>query len=115
MDLIGWLLRLVFFVLALWFALQNTAPVTLRLGPNQSWTEVPLVVVILACFIAGAIAGVVALVPQLLRQRRRIAALMRAADERAANPQVAPERLTDVARQVGAVGGLDTETRARRR
>ena len=114
MDLIGWLLRLVFFVLALWFALQNTGPVTLRLGPNESWTQVPLVVVILACFIAGAAAGVVALVPHLLRQRRRIAALMRSAGQRATSPEVAPESLTDVARQVGAVGGLDTEARTRR-
>lgn len=113
MDLIGWLLRLVFFVLVLWFALQNTAPVSLRLSPNQGWSEVPLVVVILACFIAGAIAGMVALVPHLLRQRRRITVLSRTVDQRpVVAPEPAPESLTDVARRVGAVGGLEAETRA---
>ena len=116
MDLIGWLLRLIFFLLALWFALQNTAPVPLRLSPTRGWNEVPLVVVILACFIAGAVAGMLALVPHLLRQRRRIALLARAAGEQAAAPDIAAESLTDVARRVGAVGGLDAETtRTRRR
>jgi len=114
MDVIGWLLRLAFFLMALWFALQNTAPVPLRLGPNQGWTEVPLVVVILACFVAGAVAGMVALVPVLLRQRRRITALSREASRSAAAPDVAAESLTDVARRVGAVGGLEAETRTRR-
>jgi putative membrane protein len=117
MDLIGWLLRLVFFVLVLWFALQNTDPVPLRLTPSQGWSQVPLVVVILACFIAGAVAGMVALVPHLLRQRRRIALLSRSADQHAlvARADVAAESLTDVARRVGAVGGLEAETRTRRR
>ncbi len=117
MDLIGWLLRLLFFVLVLWFALQNTGPVPLRLSPNQGWSEVPLVVVILACFIAGAVSGVIALVPHLLRQRRRIATLSRSVEQQ--KPPVAPEpaseSLTDVARRVGAVGGLEAETRAPRR
>jgi uncharacterized integral membrane protein len=116
MDLIGWLLRLLFFVLALWFALQNTVPVPLRLTPTQGWSQVPLVVVILACFVAGAVAGVLALVPHLLRQRRRIMTLSRAAGQQAAAaPELAAESLTDVARRVGAVGGLEAETRTRGR
>jgi len=117
MDLIGWLLRLVFFVVALWFALQNTAPVQLRLTPTYSWSEVPLVVVILACFVAGAVAGMLAMVPHLLRQRRRISLLSRSADQHAvvSRTDIVTESLTDVARRVGAVGGLDTETRTRRR
>jgi uncharacterized integral membrane protein len=114
MDLIGWLLRLVFFVLALWFALQNTIPVPLRLSPTQGWSQVPLVIVILACFIAGAVAGMVALVPHLLRQRRRIALLLREAHRQPVAPEAVTESLTDVARRVGAVGGLETETRTRR-
>jgi putative membrane protein len=117
MDLIGWLLRLIFFILALWFALQNTVPVPLRLSPTQGWSQVPLVVVILACFVAGAVAGMLAMVPYLLRQRRRIALLSRAGAPPPASSrtEVAAESLTDVARRVGAVGGLDTETRTRRR
>jgi|SRR2546426_176339 uncharacterized integral membrane protein len=113
MDVIGWLLRVAFFVLVLWFALQNTASVPLRLGPNE--THVPLVIVILVCFIAGALAGMVALVPHLLKQRRRIAALSRSSSQQPVAPEPAPESLTDVARRVGAVGGLEAETRAPRR
>ncbi|HEX4599102.1 MAG TPA: LapA family protein, partial [Burkholderiaceae bacterium] len=77
--------------------------------------DVPLVVVILACFIAGAVAGILALVPHLLRQRKRIAVLSRSVSERTVVvPEVAAESLTDVARRVGAVGGLEAETRSRR-
>jgi putative membrane protein len=111
--LLGWLLRLALFVLMLWFALQNTDPVLLHLSPSQG-SEVPLVVVILACFVAGAGAGILALVPHLLRQQRRITALSREATRQAAAPDVAAESLTDVARRVGAVGGLEAETRTRR-
>ena len=59
----------------------------------------------------------VALVPHLLRQRRRIALLSRTAERQTvtARTEIAAESLTDVARRVGAVGGLDTETRTRRR
>ena len=115
MYLIGWLLRLVFFVLVLWFALQNMDSVPLHLSSNEDWIKVPLVAVILACFVAGAVAGTVALVPLLLRQRRRIAALSRTVEQRLpAVPEPAPESLTDVARRVGAVGGLEAETRAPR-
>ena len=116
MDLIGWLLRLVLFVLVLWFALQNMDPVPLHFTAGQGRNDVPLVVVILACFIAGAVAGILALVPHLLRQRKRIAALTRSVNERApvVAPEVAAESLTDVARRVGAVGGLEAETRTRR-
>ena len=114
MDLLGWLLRLIFFVLALWFALQNTAPVELHFSSTRSISAVPLVVVILACFISGALAGIVALVPHLLRQRRRITALTRVASQQPIVPEVGGESLTDVARRVGAVGGLEAETRSRR-
>jgi len=116
MDLIGWLLRLVFFVLVLWFALQNTVSVTLHI-PARGDTDVPLVVVILACFVAGAAAGVLALVPHLFRQRRRIAALTRAArEQQPVGSAPTPDAIPDVARRVGAVGGLETtEVRARRR
>jgi lipopolysaccharide assembly protein A len=115
MDLIGWLLRLAFFILALWFALQNTAPVPLRLSPTQGWAQVPLIIVILSCFVAGALAGMLALVPHLLRQRRRLAALARDSKTQAAPATVGSESLSDVARQVGAVGGLEMDTRSRRR
>lgn len=112
MDLIIWLFRLAFFLFVLWFALQNTALVPLHLSSSES--EVPLVVVILACFVVGALAGMAALVPYLLRQRKRISVLTRSMSERTVAPDVAAENLTDVARRVGAVGGLEAETRTHR-
>jgi hypothetical protein len=54
-------------------------------------------------------------VPHLLRQRRRIMTLSRAAGQQAVAPELAAESLTDVARRVGAVGGLEAETRTRGR
>jgi lipopolysaccharide assembly protein A len=113
MDVIAWLLRIAFFVLMLWFALQNFSPVPLNLGRTLSY-DVPLIAVILACFVAGVLAGTLALVPHLLRQRRRITALSRTVDQRPVAPEPVPESLTDVARRVGAVGGLEAETRAPR-
>ena len=117
MELIGWLLRLVFFVLALWFALQNTAPVSLRLSPTQGWAQVPLIFVILACFVIGMLAGMLALLPHLLRLRGRLSSIERQARQATvvAPVQLESDRLTDVARQVGAVGGLEMDTRSRRR
>ncbi len=49
MNVIAWLLRLLFFLAVLWFALKNTMPVTLRLTETLRWDAVPLVVVMLGC------------------------------------------------------------------
>jgi uncharacterized integral membrane protein len=111
MDLIAWLVRLLFFVLALWFALENTARVPLRLTSSLAWDQVPLIGVILMCFVAGVLAGVLALVPTLLRQRRQLAAQVRAARIAAAPGPDVTDRLTQAARQVGAVGALEVDTR----
>ncbi|HEX7156943.1 MAG TPA: LapA family protein [Burkholderiaceae bacterium] len=111
MDLIAWLLRLLFFVLALWFALENTARVPLRVTSSLSWDSVPLIGVILVCLVAGALAGMLALVPTLLRQRRQLAAQTRAARVAATPGPDATDRLTQAARQMGAVGALEVDTR----
>jgi uncharacterized integral membrane protein len=111
MDLIAWIGRLVFFLLALWLALENTATVPLHLGAALQWQNVPLLFVMLGCFIAGAIAGSLALVPRILRLRRQIAQPART--ERAVQ-QAAEIALTRAARQGGAAGDLELETRTRR-
>lgn len=111
MNVIAWLLRLLFFLAVLWFALKNTMPVTVRLGENLRWDDVPLVVVMLACLLAGMLLGALALAPRLYRLHRRAAALDRGEKRTRAAPsaeaEVGGDRLANVARRAGAVGELD--------
>lgn len=114
MKAISWLVRLVFFAVVLWFALKNTTPVPLRLTETLQWDDVPLIVVMLACVLIGALAAAIALAPRLFSLRRQVAALRRQT-ERAAPADAAAERLADrvasAARNVGAVGEFDADTR----
>ena len=74
MNVIAWLLRLLFFLAVLWFALKNTMPVSVRLSENLAWDGVPLVVVMLGCLLLGMLLGALALAPRLYRLHRRAAA-----------------------------------------
>jgi lipopolysaccharide assembly protein A len=111
MDVIAWIGRLAFFLLALWLALENTATVPLRLTSTLQWNDVPLLAIILACFLAGVLAGTIALMPRFIRMRRQLSRAPRAA---ASAPPVAEIALTRAARQAGAAGDFDLETRIRR-
>lgn len=111
MDLIAWIGRLAFFLVVLWLALENTATVPLRLSSSIQWQNVPLLLIILVCFIAGVIAGTLALAPRLIRLRRQ---LVRPPQSEAAAQQAAELVLTRAARQGGAAGDLELETRSRR-
>ena len=71
MRLITWTVRLILFVALLAFAVKNVEPVTVRFYFDAS-VQVPLVVVVFACFAGGALAGLLAVLGTLLRQRRRI-------------------------------------------
>jgi len=111
MNVIAWLLRLLFFLAVLWFALKNTMPVTVRLSENLHWDGVPLVLVMLGCLLVGMLLGAMALAPRLYRQHRRIAALDSGERRvRAAPPpetEAGGDRLANVARRAGAVGEFD--------
>ncbi len=72
-----WILRLAVFVVVLLFALKNTDRVTVRFFVDTLTTDIPLIVVMLACFVAGTIFGLVLTVPASLRRRREAAALRR--------------------------------------
>jgi uncharacterized integral membrane protein len=117
MKAISWLVRFLLFAVVLWFALKNTTPVPLRLTESLYWEDVPLIVVMLACVLIGVAAGTIALTPRLFSLRRQVAALRRQS-ERTASADAAAERLADqvasAARNVGAVGELDPDTRLRR-
>ena len=70
------ILKFALFVLVLAFAVKNTDPVTVRYYFGGEW-QAPLVFVLLVAFGAGIAAGLFAVLAQLIRQRREIAALKR--------------------------------------
>jgi lipopolysaccharide assembly protein A len=78
MRLVTWTIRLALFLLLLVFAVWNTEPVTLRFWFGQAW-QAPLVFVLLAFFVAGALFGIAAVLGTTLRQRREIGRLRREA------------------------------------
>jgi uncharacterized integral membrane protein len=119
MKAIAWLFRLAFFLLVLWFALKNTAPVTVRLTESIAWVDVPLIVVILVSLLVGALGALLAMAPRLWARSAVAAKAMAARPQTlgfgrptAAN-DIAADRMADAARNVGAVGQLDGDTRAR--
>ena len=69
-------MRLAVFVLLVAFAAKNVEPVTLRFYFDLA-LQAPLVLVLFGFFAAGALFGILALVPTLLRQRREVSLLKR--------------------------------------
>jgi uncharacterized integral membrane protein len=113
MRVIGWLFGAAYFVAVLMFALKNSTLVPVRFSNTIVWNDVPLVVLILSCFFAGVIAGWFAWVPQVLKLRRQFAVLERKS-HRANTLDLADrrtDRLADAARNAGAIGDLDADTR----
>jgi len=79
MTALTWFVRLIIFSLLLAFAVQNTDPVSLNfLG--LAW-QAPLVVILLAFFVSGALLGVFSVLGLIYRQRREISRLKRLADK----------------------------------
>lgn len=77
MRVVSWIVRAVLFLVALGFALSNTAVTELRFfGVDLVW-RAPLVIFLLAFFASGAALGLLAVVPTLYRQRREIGRLRR--------------------------------------
>jgi lipopolysaccharide assembly protein A len=71
-----WAVRLAVFVLLVAFAAKNVEPVTLRFYFDLV-VQAPLILVLFGFFAVGALFGIVALVPTLLRQRREVSLLKR--------------------------------------
>ena len=76
MRSLNWLLRALLFFALLGFAVKNDQQITLRYFFGYEWQS-SLVVVLLMFFAAGAIFGVLAMLVNVLRQRREIARLKR--------------------------------------
>jgi uncharacterized integral membrane protein len=71
LALLGWL---AVFAVLLVFAIKNTEPATLHFYFDRTW-QAPLVFIVAASFVAGAVFGVIACVAPIARQRREIARL----------------------------------------
>jgi putative membrane protein len=118
MKLIGWLLGVLYFLAVVVFAVNNATPVPVRLTSSVQLGEIPLVLIVLACFVVGIVFGLAAMAPRVFRLRRQLAQLRRQVPGVPAPQELAAERLGDrlasAARNVGAVGELDADTRAPR-
>lgn len=79
MRYLGWAVKILIFVVVLGFALQNSQVVTLHYFLGYVW-EGPLVVLLLAAFVLGALFGLLALLPTLFRLRRERIRLRRELD-----------------------------------
>src|SRR5690606_26102882 len=77
MRYLVWALRLLVFLAVLMFALKNTDPVTVRFYAEHLVTEVPLIVVMLTCFVVGTIFGLLLTVPAGIRRRRELTRIRR--------------------------------------
>ena len=76
MRIVTWAIRLIVFVLLVAFAAKNVEPVTLRFYFDLA-LQAPLVVLLFAFFVVGALFGMAALLGTLLRQRRELSLLRR--------------------------------------
>lgn len=79
MNILAWAVRLVIFGILLMFALQNTAQVSLRFLADRTW-QAPLVIVLLVVFAGGFVTGALAVSGVVIRQRREISRLRKAAN-----------------------------------
>lgn len=76
MRIFNWLWRSVTFIILLGFAVKNDQPVTLRYFFEMEW-HTSLVIVLLLFFTAGVAIGVLAMMFNLLQERKEITALRR--------------------------------------
>jgi len=78
MQTLVWIVRFVIVVVLVWFAVKNAQVVTIYGLPEQQW-QAPLVFILLIVFVAGMVIGLLAWVPTVVRQRREIGRLKKAA------------------------------------
>ena len=74
MSYVAWLLKAALFFVLFAFALNNQGPVTLHFFFGTQW-QGPVVLVVLATFALGLLAGVLVMVPVWLPARKRTGAI----------------------------------------
>lgn len=90
MRYLVWILRLLIFLLVLVFALGNTAPVAVTFYSGLVLQDIPLIVVMLAAFVLGAVFGLLLTIPGAMRRRREAARLRRELDRLQETTPAAP-------------------------
>ena len=85
MQAFVWILRFIIVLVLVWFAVKNSQPIDVNGLPGQVW-QAPLVFILLVAFVGGMVIGLLAWIPTVVRQRREIARLRRAAAQLAAMP-----------------------------
>lgn len=88
MKIIFWIVRLALFGLLFLLALRNTSEVTLELFMGVQW-RAPLILILLAACGVGILAGLLALLPSLMRLRMQVGQLRRV-QASTATSQMAP-------------------------
>ena len=78
-----WVLRFLIVVILVWFAVNTAQEVNLTGFPGQQW-KAPLIFVLLVVFVGGVVIGLLAWIPTVVRQRREITRLRKAAEQREA-------------------------------
>ncbi len=78
MQYLGWFVKALIFILLLGFALKNSDVVTVNYYLDYVW-KAPLVLILLGFFAMGAATGLLAMMPHLIRQRRELGKLRKAA------------------------------------
>jgi lipopolysaccharide assembly protein A len=68
MKILVWLIRILVFGALLLLALANVQPVTLNFYPGHAWTA-PLILIGLAFFVIGLLAGWLSATPALFRHK----------------------------------------------
>lgn len=89
MRILTWTIRLAVFLVLLAIAAKNTDPVTLRFYFDLAW-QAPLIALLLAFFVVGALFGLAAALGMVLRQRREIGRLKREAQSAVSAQTSAP-------------------------
>jgi putative membrane protein len=90
MQTVVWILRFVIVVILVWFAVKNSQVIELNGLPGQVW-QAPLVFILLIVFLAGMVIGLLAWVPTVVRQRRELGRLRKAASQPAITAPDLPE------------------------
>ena len=83
MQPVIWIVRFLVVVILVWFAVKNSHEIELRGFLDQEF-RAPLVFVLLVVFVTGVVIGLLAWIPTIVRQRREIQRMRRAAEQQAA-------------------------------
>lgn len=76
MRIVLWTARIFVFLFLLAFALKNSDPVHVRFFFDSAW-QAPLIIIVLAFFLAGALLGALSLLATIFGLRREVSRLKR--------------------------------------